>query len=464
MENEIDYKKYLALLNKHKRLFAFTALAIMTAAVLLSFMLPKKYEAQSTFFVEQNILSDLINNGNNPRNNETQDAVKGLNYVFTSRSLIVKVINDLKLNLKKQSASQLEALIIGLQRRTNVRIIPNEGLITISFQDKSPIFARDYVNTLVNGFFEENLSSKKEESSGATSFLSNQVVSVKERLDKIETELSNLKAKYGPAIAMAREMDNGRLDELELRRTQLEATRDGLRNLNPAKTRLAALQRKLEELRVEYTDNYPEVIKVKADIEAAREEASRGSSKVSASPELTRVDAELSAVRAAEERLHGFNSRGNVDPTAKATYNSLIQERTSLRTTYDQLMARQNQAEMSKQMAVQDKSTSYRIIDPAVLPLFPKSPNRVMIILVGIFAGLAGGFVLLLAIDYLDKSVKTITELKSLGIKIMAVIPKISDPQLAEQELQSDRKLYLMAGSYFSLIVVILLLEFLLRF
>ena len=58
MQNEFDYRKYLALLNKHKRLFSFTSLAIMTVAVLLCYVLPKKYEAQSTFFVEKNVLGE----------------------------------------------------------------------------------------------------------------------------------------------------------------------------------------------------------------------------------------------------------------------------------------------------------------------------------------------------------------------------------------------------------------------
>jgi hypothetical protein len=39
------------------------------------------------------------------------------------------------------------------------------------------------------------------------------------------------------------------------------------------------------------------------------------------------------------------------------------------------------------------------------------------------------------------------------------VIPKISDPSVAEKELQSDRKLYVMAGSYFSVIIMFLALE-----
>jgi polysaccharide chain length determinant protein (PEP-CTERM system associated) len=469
MENEFDYRKYLNLLLSHKRLFAVAALTIMSGAVVLSYILPKKYESQSTFFVEKNVLSDLVS-GNTSRNNETQDALKGLNYAIISRSLLIKVINDLDLNLKQYNDSQLESFIMGLQKRTDVNINAKEGLITVSFVDKSPRLARDYVNALVRRYLEENLSSKREESYGATSFLSDQVASSKMKLDKIDTEIAGLRAKYGVALDIppgSIQMDNGaglqRLDDLILRRAQLEATRNQLRSNNPAKNRLAALQRRLEELRVEYTDNYPEVIKVKADIEAARQEANSGSATVTDHQELARVEAELSAVRASEASQRALNRRGiaTVNPTARASFDSLMQEKISLRATYDQLMARQNQAEMSKQMAVQDKTTIFRIVDPAVLPLFPKSPNRMKIILIGIAAGLVGGFALLMAIDYFDKSVKSVDTLKALGVNVLAVIPKISDPQAIVNERRRDLRLYLVSGTYFSMIVALLALELL---
>lgn len=467
MQNEFDYRKYLGLLNKHKRLFVITALAIMTVAVIASYVMPKKYAVSSTFFIEKNVLNDLLR-GTASRS-EMEDALKGLNYSIKSRSLFTKVINDLDLNLNNKSDSQLEALIMELQKNTDCRLNKEEGLITVSFTDKNPRLARDFVNALVRRFIEQNLSAKREESYGATSFISEQTASVKEKLDKIEADILKLRSKYGAALDIVpgtMQMDSGagqqRLDELIFRRTQLEATRNQLRSNNPAKTRLAALQRRLSELRVEYTDNYPEVIKVKSDIEAAKLEASSASSSMVADPqELARVEAELSAVRMSEANQRSLNSRGvmQANPAARAALDNLMLERNSLRATYDQLVGRQNQAEMSKQMAVQDKSTTFRIVDPAVMPLAPVSPNRMRIILMGIAAGLAGGFGLLLAIDYFDKSVKSVDTLKALGINVMAVIPKISNPQAVEKERRSDLRLYLASGSYFSIILAILALE-----
>ncbi|NVN91783.1 MAG: chain-length determining protein [Desulfuromonadales bacterium] len=472
MENEFDYKKYLSLINNHKRLFAFTALVIMTAAVVVSYLLPKKYEARSTVFVSRNVLNDLVRGiAVTPT---VEDTLKGLDSTIKSRKIITKVIDELDLNLKKQSDATLDGTIQSLRARTNLQLNEKEGLITISFTDKNPRITRDYVNAVVRRFIEDNLSVKREESYGAISFLSEQAASIKEKLDKTEAEISRVQSSSGAALsadpgAMHAEINAGqqRLEELSLRRSQLEATRNQLRRVDPSRDRINALQKKLEELRVEYTDNYPEVVKTKADIEAAQKEISKRPAGASAvihdSQELERVEAELRAVRSGEEnqRAHLSNSRGlmHANPGARAELEKLERERNSYRGMYDQMMARQGQAEVSKQMEVQDKTTTFRITEPATLPVAPISPNRVRIMLMGIAGGLAGGLGLLMGIDYFDKSVKSVAALKALGIQAVAVIPKIIDPLEIEKERRSDLKLYMAAGLYFSMIVTVLALE-----
>lgn len=474
MENEFDYKKYLSLILNHKRLFVVVALAIMTGAVVVSYLLPKKYEARSTVFVSKNVLNELVRGvAVTPT---VEDTLKGLNSTIKSRSIISKVIDELDLNLKKQNDASLDAAIASLRSRTNLQLNEKEGLITISFMDKNPRTTRDYVNALIRRFIEENLSVKREESYGATSFLSEQAASIKEKLDKTEAEISRVQSNSGAELsadpaAIQAEINAAqqRLDELSLRRSHLEATRNQLRRIDPSRDRIVALQKRLDELRIEYTDNYPEVVKAKADIEAAQREIARkpvgSNSVVRDSLDLERVEAELRAVRSSEEsqRTHLSRSRGllHANPGARLELEKLARERNSYRAMYDQMMARQGQAEVSKQMEVQDKTTTFRIVEPAVLPVAPISPNRVRIILMGIVGGLAGGLGLLMGIDYFDKSVKSVTALKSLGIQALAVIPKIIDPMEIEKERRRDLKLYVVAGAYFSMIVAVLALEFL---
>src|SRR6266540_4175513 len=107
--SEFDYKKYLNLISKRKGTFVAAALFIMTVAIVISYFMPRKYEAQSTVFIEKNILSDLVKGlAVTP---SIEDKVKVLTYAMSSRTLLLKVIDELDLNLKKQNDAQVEEMI-----------------------------------------------------------------------------------------------------------------------------------------------------------------------------------------------------------------------------------------------------------------------------------------------------------------------------------------------------------------
>ena len=472
MQNEFDYRKYLGLINKYKHLFAITSLAIMTVVVVASYVLPKKYMAQSIIYVSRGVLNNLVS-GIAAVTPTVEDTLRGLDTAIKSRPLLSKVASELDLDSSKNGDAQLNGMIEKLRNNTDIKLNDKEGLITITATDQSPRVVRDYINMLVRCYIEENLSKKREESYGASSFLSEQIVAIKEKMDKVDTELGKIRREKGvslPSDAGGQFDINAaqqRLDELALRRSQLEITRSQLKNNSPARARLLALQRRLEELRVEYTDNYPEVIKIKSDIEVAQRELGRGtmSNSISEPQELARTDAELNAVKVSEARQHALiasnRGGGRGRPVENPELEKLEQERNNLRNLYDQLMTKKNQAEVSKQMEVQDKAITFKIIEPALLPTVPVSPNRIRMILMGIASGIVGGFGLLLLIDFFDKSVKNINELKTLGVKIIAVIPKIIDPSTIESEKRKDFRLYVIAGTYFSVIVLLLGLELL---
>jgi hypothetical protein len=77
---------------------------------------------------------------------------------------------------------------------------------------------------------------------------------------------------------------------------------------------------------------------------------------------------------------------------------------------------------------MQDKAGMFRIVDPAVLPVVPVSPDRVKIMLLGIFAGIAGAFGFVLILDNLDDSIKSLDALRGFGVPVLAVIPSIQNP------------------------------------
>lgn len=466
--SEFEYKKYLNLARKNKTLCIVSALAIMTVITIASYLLPNKYEASSTVFIEKSVISELLKGLTYTPS--TEDKIKVLSYALNSRTLVTKVLDEL--DLKRGNDAALEKQLKEIQENTQIKIKDREGLFVISFQNKSPKIARDYVNALVRRYIEENTSSKREQSYGATQFVSEQLTVFKEKLDKSEQEANAFKSGAGsianmdPSLLLKDINDSQqRLDELRIRQAQLETTMAGLSKVSSAQSNMPALQKRLQELQLQYTDSYPEILRVKEDIRALNEQlkSSHGTTRPIDSPEYAKLASELRALRQAATNLDNniARNRGLVHsiPAAKAKLDSLERETNSQKTLYEAMLARQGQSEVSKQMEVQDKSTVFRVVDPAVLPFKPVSPNRVKIILMGILAGIGGGLGLVVLKDQLDHSIKDLNMAKQLGLPVLAVIPRIEDPQLSVLQIKRDRTLYIAASAYFSLILAVLAIE-----
>ncbi len=463
--SEVDYKKYLQLLIRRKELFIVLALAIMTAVIATSYVLPRKYEANSTVFIEKNVISELVKGITVTPSME--DTIKVLTYAITSRTLLTKAIDSLDMNLTKKKNIDNEELIKKLQQDVDVKV-KDKNLFIISYKNNNPRLAMDFVNTLVRLYIEENTSSKRGESYDATKFLSEQIDTFRTKLEKAEDEVNTYKRDKGGVIAI----DEGKLFQeiniaqqklydLELRRRQLEGMRQITKKGNdPLQAKLTALQKRLDDLRVEYTDNYPDVIKVRDEIESVKAQmgSRKGDITLPLDPqEMAKIESEIGAIKASEESLRRYisSNQGLLRslPSAKAGLEKLELAKQNQKNIYDQLFARHGQSEVSKQMEVQDKTTTFRIVDPAVLPVKPVSPNRLKIMLMGIIGGIATSFGVLLLLDSMDQSVKDVDSAKSFGLPVLAVIPNIQDQQLLETQRKRAKRLFVIAGAYFLLLL-----------
>lgn len=459
-----DYKKYLKLVLRRKELFTLLALLIITAVFITSFLLPKKYESTSTVFIENNVVSEMVKGITVTPSME--DTIKVLTYAITSRSLLTKVVDALGMNPGKNEAD-LEGLIQKLQANTQVKL-KDKHLFTISFTDQNPYVARNFVNTLVSVYIEQNMSSKRGESYDATKFLSEQIATFNSKLEKAESEVNNYKRDKGGIISI----DEGRLFQeisiaqqklydLELRRHQLEGMRQITRKTNdPLLSKLSILQKKLDDLLVQYTESFPDVVQVKGDIETVQEQLKgrRGTEDQTLDPqEVAKIESEIAAIKVNEAGLHR-NIASNKAllqniPAAKAGLEKLELQKQNQKNIYEQLFARQGQSEVSRQMEVQEKSTTFRVVDPAILPVKPTSPNRLKIMLLGIVGGIASSFGLLLLLDQLDGSVKDVEFVKGLGAPLLAIIPKMQHPVLVIRERRKSFSFFLVAGLYFLVIL-----------
>ena len=420
MENqpqELDIGRYLQIIHRRRYQFIAVAAVIIALITAASYVLPRSYEASATVSVEKNYLNVLMQDI--AVASSIEEGVQALSVVIISRGMILKVLTELEVDLESKSEAEIEKLVKHFQKRTLIKIEMNRSsnrnmeLFTVSYRDNNPRFARDYVNTLVNRYIVDSLSLKRQDAVGANQFVMGQMDIYKRKLDRIEAEIARRPKEQG---------------------------------VQQLPTRLTALQKKYDELLVQYTEQHPEVVRLKADIESTRAQMQ-----------------EQHGRRGGKDDESGKSGAGD-GPGTHAKQKSIAdleRDREAYKKIYESLVASIGRSEVSAQVEVKAKADTFRILDPAVLPIEPVGAPRWKIILMGIIAGIAGGACAVIILDMRDKSIKNIDTLKDLGFPVIGMIPRIQNVGVIVATRRKDLLVYSAAGLYLTATVALAVIELL---
>jgi succinoglycan biosynthesis transport protein ExoP len=208
------------------------------------------------------------------------------------------------------------------------------------------------------------------------------------------------------------------------------------------------LETSLSELRARYGPNYPDVRKLQSQIGAlkakeSQEEASAPVREVVPRPivkrnvknpvveaQLAKLDQEIADQTKLQpqlqEQINFHESKLGQVPIFEGRIAGLMRDYDTLRSHYNSLLERKLSAEMASALEEHQKGERYVILDPAPVPDKPFGPNRGLISLAGLFGGLFGGFSLAMIRELTDESVRSEKEAARLfGAAVLAGIPNI---------------------------------------
>jgi polysaccharide biosynthesis transport protein len=412
---ELDIQRYLHIIYKKRYLAIAVAVGIITLVIAASYIRTPSYEVFSTVSVEKNYLNVLMQDFAVA----SEEGVQALSAVMLSRGMILRVMSELEVDLEAKSEADIEKLVKHFQKATKIKVDTNRAskrnmeLFTVFYSSSDPRFARDYVNALINRYIVESMSSKRQDAVGANRFVMEQMNRYKGKIDQIESELTRRPKERGTTA------------------------------------RLSALQKKYEELLVQYTEQHPEIVRLKAEIESTRELIQQDQS------------------RGRNDKSGQNDSAGDVVKTRKANDGKrkstadLERDRDAYKKIYESLAASLGRSEVSAQVEVMAKADTFRVLEPAVLPIEPAGAPRWKIILLGIVAGIAGGAGIAIVLDMMDKSIKSVDTLKYLGLPVIGMIPQIRNAAAIVATRKMDRLVYSAAGLYLFVVVVLAVVEFL---
>lgn len=486
--------KYLKILKKRSYLFFAVALVVTTGMIYYSYTLPNKYRADSTVFIETNVINNLVKGlAISPGMDER---IKVLKYALLSRDIIRKTVLDLNPGLEDES--KIQKTVASLQLRTDISTI-GKSLFKVSFVDSSPVFAQSYINTLIGTYIHESLVEKRAETDDASQFLVEQIDQFRKKLEIAEDRIIAFRNSQGMVqahdeITLLGGIDDYRrqTEEIDLAIANLINRRSQLKNnmQNSATSSVAAsghgdaeevaLQKRLQELQLTYTENYPEVIKVRAELDYLRQQrvAGPGRNLDGAAPmlnlrqqeieqQLDNINTEIRSLQGKKTKINQFIQQRDNElrtlPEQQKKMSALIQERDSYQKIYEEMLLRLNQSEVSRQMELGDQTTTFRVVDSALLPTQPISPDMSKLILMAIVAGVGCGFGVVVLLENFDSSVKSVSQISHLGFDVIAMVPAIVDENKLSRKKKIDRLFYSVSGTYFSGVLGLLVFETLKR-
>lgn len=294
------------------------------------------------------------------------------------------------------------------------------------------------------------------------------MMSPADRLKALEVSLADLRSKFSP-------------DHPDIRKTVREISElkklAGTTSLSTVATRkkLAQLKNELAEKQGKYSDQHPEVKKLKTEIAnleqtLGKPAAPRGNTEVenpayiSLTTQAKAAEIDISAFRsqqaALQSKLKMYRQRLEDAPKVEQGYMALMRDYQNAHAKHQEVMNKILEARISEGMEEHQKGEKFTLIDPASYPEKPVSPNRLLILLGGVFCSLGAGAGSVALVEHLDHSVKNSDDLVRLtGFPVLGSIIRIQTEEDIVQARRKRKLIWIVSCS--SLIIGLVLFHFL---
>ena len=469
---EKTFSDYVAIVKRRKWSFILTAVIIFIIAGVVALALPSIYKSTSTILIEeQDIPADFV------KTTVTSYAEQRLQSIYqriASFSRLLDIINrfnlysDLKEKLtideivdKMRQDIALEPISVDTVDRRTGRPTAATIAFTLSYEGKDPGSVQRVANVLTSLFLEENLQVRERQAKDTSVFLEQEMDKVKVDLAKLDAKMAVFKEAHVNELPDILQVNMQSLNNIEnnidrlneqLRslkeregslRTQLASVPREFEEEKNNKVRLAELKIQLVQLKSRFSDQYPDVIKTKAEIDELQNRVNTSDNQYNPSdkppdnPTYITLSAQLSSnqseIESVKRQINKFNETADMyrrrienTPKVEETYKAILIERNNTQAKYDDLMRKHMEARVAQGLEKEQKGERFTLIDPARLPEIPDKPNRLAIMLIGVVLGLGAGVGWASLREFTDLSIRdTETLVQATSFPVLASIPEI---------------------------------------
>ena len=490
-ERELTVADYVAMLRRRWVLIVLLGVVGGPIAYGVSRFLPDRYKSETLVLVERPSVPEKI-----VESLDTEDLSQRLSSMeqqILSRSRLEPIINQFGLYSKDINKVPMEDLVARLQKAIDVTPVrpmaetQSRGLpgFYVSVTMENARTAQQVCTAVTSMFIEENLRSRQRHSEDTTQFLVGQLAEAKANLDEQDAKLAAFKGRYLGRLPDEEQMNMSLLGNMgsqldaatqSLARAQQDksfteailnqqlaawqATQTG-RSPETLEQQLAALQTQLVTLQARYTDDYPDVIKVKHDIASLKKQIAisdtqKASTDASKTQKNTLEPREIAQLRATlhnldqvieqkareqeqiKQAIKVYEDRVQSSPAVEQQFKELTRGYQTALDSYNGLLRKRDESAMAAELERKQEGEQFRVLDPANLPDKPSFPNRPLFAVEGLGGGLALGLGIAFLLEMKDSSLKTERDVEfALRLPVLAMIPEI-EPALAQSVMGKE--------------------------
>ncbi|HKY23485.1 MAG TPA: polysaccharide biosynthesis tyrosine autokinase [Vicinamibacterales bacterium] len=339
-----------------------------------------------------------------------------------------------------------DSLVNAFLRTVNVDQVRGSRLVNVSVTSADAAFAARAADTLVEEYVRFNLEFRTDATRKSLDFLSSEITKQQKKVEDSERAMAqyrennnalSLEDGKNTVVAGLNQVNDSFL-RTRSERIQKESLYNQVASLPPTalaesatlnanpqvqslRARLSELQRQKVQLNERYGPKNPQVIE---NENAIIDTTKNYQMALTAAVEALKTDFETA--RAQERRFAAAleESKGAATDLSRKSvgYTVLEREAQSNRQIYEALLQRQNEL----QIVSNSGGNNVRLMDRAVVPRSPFTPNVRRNILLGALAGILLAVGLVLGIDYLDDTVKTPEDItRRLKLPFLGLVPAI---------------------------------------
>ena len=469
------------------------ALAVAWGVCILGWLvvalIPNKYESKAQIQVQtQSILSNQV--GIDPQ--AQRKSIQQLQQTLTSSNNLERVVRGTALGSSVVSDREIAGKIEGLRANIEVKA-EQDDFFAITVKQPSPKLARDVVQKLIDVAEDENIAGDRKETSQTLRFLDAQIDARQRDLQEAEAkrvayETQNLGLLPGVgSVSQRMEASRAELSQIE---SQLIQARSSLAALNGqlagtpatlntpsmggggAPSALGQAQGELASMRARgFTDSHPDVIAMKNQVAALRAAGGGGSSgggsyktpnPAFSSLQSMRAEREASATAlqarkgAIQADMAQLAAKQTAEPGVAAEYQRINRDHDVLKAQYDKLVADRDNVRLRGQVETQTDAVQFKVVKTPSLSSVPAAPNRPLLLLGVLIAGIGIGVGTAFALGHLQTSYPTAAKLERASG--LPVIGSISQMLTGAERIARRQKMKLFYGATGGLVGVFALL------